>query len=145
MDGTGWGGGCGSEAGDCPTGGGAGPLVFEGPDTTFSPTSPGAAPFTLSVCNSGTSPESLPAGSQIGTTSPSVAPSWPPAAPRTRPCWNVPPPSSVGTRWGRRPHRERPALPRSLGVGGGRLPGDASRIAPQPSFGARRARSMTVS
>jgi hypothetical protein len=65
MDGTGWGGGCGSETGDCPTGGGAGPLVFEGPDTTFSATSPGAATFSLSVCNSGTSPESLPAGSQI--------------------------------------------------------------------------------
>ena len=65
MDGTGWGGGCHSIPGDCPTTAGIGPLVFEGPNTTFSSSSPGTATFTLSLCNAGPVSEVLPTGTQI--------------------------------------------------------------------------------
>jgi hypothetical protein len=64
MDGTGWGGGCASETGDCTTAG-VGPLLFEGPNTTFDSSAPGSGTFTLSVCNSGTASEVLPAGAEI--------------------------------------------------------------------------------
>jgi hypothetical protein len=65
MDGTGWGGGCHTVPGDCPDTPGVGPLLFEGPITTFSSSSPGDATFTLSVCNSGAVSEALPVGTQI--------------------------------------------------------------------------------
>jgi hypothetical protein len=65
LDGTGWGGGCHSVPGDCPTTAGVGPLVFEGPNTTFSSSSPGSAIFSLSVCNSGTVADDLPVGTEV--------------------------------------------------------------------------------
>jgi hypothetical protein len=64
LDGSAWGGGCGSESGDCTTAG-VGPLIFEGPTRTFSSSSPGAAIFTLSICNSGVNSDVLPRGTEI--------------------------------------------------------------------------------
>jgi len=64
LDGTGWGGGCQSEPGACPTAG-VGPLLFEGPNMSFNSSSPGSATFALSVCNSGTVAEILPVGTEI--------------------------------------------------------------------------------
>jgi hypothetical protein len=64
LDGTGWGGGCNSELGDC-TNAQPNSLTFEGPNTTFSSTSPGSATITLSVCNGNSASEDLPRGTEI--------------------------------------------------------------------------------
>jgi hypothetical protein len=70
MDGTGWGGGCASEAGDCPVL--TNPLIYEGPNTTFSSSYPGTATITLSVCNNNSSSEILPRGTEITFNEPNV-------------------------------------------------------------------------
>jgi hypothetical protein len=69
-DGTGWGGGCNSEVGDCPTP--ENPLTFAGPNETFGPSFPGAGPFTLAVCNTNTDSEILPVGTEITFNTPNV-------------------------------------------------------------------------
>jgi len=70
-DGTGWGGGCNSETGDCPTP--ETPLTFAGTNTTFSSSFPGAGPFTLAVCNNNALSEILPVGTEITFNTPNQA------------------------------------------------------------------------
>jgi len=69
-DGTGWGGGCVSEAGDCPITS----LTYEGPNTSFGPQFPGTATFTLSVCDAAAGSENLPAGTEITFNTPNSNP-----------------------------------------------------------------------
>jgi len=63
MDGTGWGGGCEQQSGDCPPASDS--LTFAGTNTTFSPTYPGVATIGLPVCNENPGSAILPAGSEI--------------------------------------------------------------------------------
>jgi hypothetical protein len=66
MDGTGWGGGCSSQAGSCDTLNSPNTLVYEGANQTINATNPGSGTLTLAVCNPVASPaEPLPAGSEI--------------------------------------------------------------------------------
>jgi len=70
-DGTGWGGGCVGELGDCPVPA----LTYEGPNTTFGPAFPGSATFTLSLCDATTAQsENLPAGTEITFNTPNKEP-----------------------------------------------------------------------
>jgi hypothetical protein len=62
MDGTGWGGGCVSETGDCGAGGA---LTYEGANIELSSANPGTGTLSLSVCNTGSTSVVLPKGSEI--------------------------------------------------------------------------------
>jgi len=61
FDGTGWGGGCASEVGDC----GVTSLTFDGANTTFSSSNPGTSTITLDVCNTNATSAVLPVGTEI--------------------------------------------------------------------------------
>jgi len=64
-DGTGWGGGCTSELGDCVLTAGLLSLTYEGANQQLSATNPGSGTLALEVCNSGASSVDLPRGSEI--------------------------------------------------------------------------------
>jgi len=63
MDGTGWGGGCTQETGDCTPA--SSTLIYEGVNTSFSSSYPGTATISLSVCNNTATSQVLPVGTEI--------------------------------------------------------------------------------
>jgi len=62
MDGTGWGGGCASQAGSCDDGP---TLDYVGANQTLNSTNPGSGTLTLAVCDPTATSEPLPIGSEI--------------------------------------------------------------------------------
>jgi hypothetical protein len=64
-DGTGWGGGCTSELGDCVETGGVLALTYEGANQTLGASNPGTGTLSLELCNSGATSVDLPRGTEI--------------------------------------------------------------------------------